>query len=72
MPDNVIPVDNYNLERYRGKVYELARLDHSFERRLTQVTADYCLRVDDGVRVMSRRYSIKNKPGKKLKGRHIL
>ncbi|QXP17969.1 lipocalin family protein [Shewanella algae] len=39
MPDSVKPVSGFELNNYLGKWYEVARLDHSFERGLTQVTA---------------------------------
>jgi apolipoprotein D and lipocalin family protein len=32
VPENITPVDNFKVERYLGKWYEIARLDHSFER----------------------------------------
>jgi len=57
IPENVKPVDNFKIEKYLGKWYEIARLDHSFERGLTHVTADYSLRNDGGVRVLNRGYS---------------
>ena len=57
MPDNVKPVENFQVERYLGKWYEIARLDHSFERGLNQITADYSLRDDGGVRVLNRGFS---------------
>jgi len=34
IPEKVKPVDNFNVHRYLGKWYEIARLDHSFERGL--------------------------------------
>ena len=43
-PDNIVPVSNFNTTKYLGKWYEIARLDHSFERGLSHVTADYSLR----------------------------
>jgi len=57
IPENVKPVDNFKIENYLGKWYEIARLDHSFERGLTHVTADYSLRDGGGVRVLNRGYS---------------
>jgi len=39
VPDGVKPVEKFQLERYLGKWYEIARLDHSFERGLSQVSA---------------------------------
>lgn len=57
MPQGVRPVSGFELDRYLGKWYEIARLDHSFERGLTRVTAEYSLREDGGVRVVNRGYS---------------
>jgi len=61
IPENVQPVDNFRLEKYLGQWYEIARLDHSFERGLSRVTATYSLREDGGVRVINRGYSEKEK-----------
>ena len=57
MPQSVAPVTPFELDRYLGQWYEVARLDHSFERGLTEVTADYSLRDDGGVAVVNRGYS---------------
>lgn len=57
MPESVKPVKDFELERYLGKWYEVARLDHSFERGMEQVTAEYSMRADGGVRVLNRGYS---------------
>jgi apolipoprotein D and lipocalin family protein len=56
MPDGVRPVSDFELDRYLGTWYEMARLDHSFERGLSRVTAEYSLRDDGGVRVVNRGY----------------
>jgi len=69
IPENVKPVDHFKLEKYLGKWYEIARLDHSFERGLTRVTADYILRDDGGVRVLNRGYSEKEKTWKEAEGK---
>jgi len=57
MPEGVKPVSGFELDRYLGKWYEIARLDHSFERGLSRVTAEYSLREDGGVRVVNRGFS---------------
>jgi apolipoprotein D and lipocalin family protein len=57
IPENIKPVDNFQVERYLGKWYEIARLDHSFEQGLISVTAEYGLRPDGYVRVLNRGYS---------------
>ncbi|MCU0559187.1 MAG: lipocalin family protein [Desulfobacterales bacterium] len=69
VPDGVAPVENFELERYLGTWYEIARLDHSFERGLSRVTADYSLREDGGVRVVNRGYSEKENKWKAAEGR---
>ena len=69
IPENVKPVDNFKLEKYLGKWYEITRLDHSFERGLTRVTADYSLRDDGGVRVLNRGYSAKENIWKEAVGK---
>lgn len=51
IPEGLAPVDNFELDRYLGKWYEIYRLDHSFERGLTHVTAEYSLQDDGSVRV---------------------
>lgn len=57
MPESVKPVSDFELNNYLGKWYEIARLDHSFERGLSQVTAEYRIRNDGGVSVLNRGYS---------------
>ncbi|MBT5389016.1 MAG: lipocalin [Porticoccaceae bacterium] len=52
-PDNVVPVKEFELDRYLGQWYEIARLDHSFERGLDAVSANYSLRDDGGIRVLN-------------------
>lgn len=53
MPEGVEPVTGFDAERYLGKWHEVARLDHSFERDLIEVTAEYSRRDDGGIRVLN-------------------
>ncbi len=69
IPEGVKPVDNFMLEKYLGKWYEIARLDHSFEQGLTRVTANYSLREDGGLRVINRGYSSKENKWKEAEGK---
>lgn len=57
MPQSVTPVDGFELKKYLGKWYEIARLDHSFERGMVEVTAEYSLREDGGISVLNRGFS---------------
>ena len=45
---NNTPISAFDLTRYLGTWYEVARLDHSFERDMDNVMAEYLLR-DDGM-----------------------
>ena len=55
-PPGVEVVTGFELERYLGTWYEVARLDHRFERGLSEVTATYSMREDGGVKVVNRGY----------------
>lgn len=57
VPENVKPVKDFELPRYLGEWYEIARFDHSFEEGLSEVTATYSMRDDGGVKVINRGYS---------------
>lgn len=50
---NNTPVKNFELLNYLGKWYEIARFDHSFERGLQNVVAEYSLRGDGKVEVIN-------------------
>lgn len=52
----VVPVSGFELSRYLGRWYEVARLDHGFERGMTDVSARYRLREDNSVEVVNRGY----------------
>lgn len=54
VPENVSPVSGFDIHRYLGTWYEIARLDHSFERGLERVTAEYSLRDDGGIKVVNK------------------
>ena len=69
VPKGVKPVQGFELDRYLGRWYEIARLDHSFERGLSHVTADYSMREGGGVRVLNRGYSEKKKEWKSAEGK---
>jgi len=58
VPDGVQVVSGFELERYLGTWYEIARLDHRFERGMSNVTANYSMREDGGVKVVNRGYKI--------------
>ncbi len=69
VPTGVTPVNNFAVERYMGKWYEIARLDHRFERGLSHVTANYQLRADGGVSVVNKGYKASSGEWKTAEGK---
>lgn len=54
VPENIEPVRNFDLNRYLGKWYEVARVENRFERGLIKTTAEYTLNEDGTVNVLNR------------------
>lgn len=69
IPDGIEPVSGFEIDRYLGQWYEIARLDHGFERGLEQVTATYTLNQDGTVNVHNRGYSPEESAWKEATGR---
>ena len=69
LPEHLKPVQSFDAGRYLGQWYEIARLDHGFERGLTQVTATYSLRGDGGLRVLNRGWSARDGVWKEATGK---
>ena len=53
-PEGVRVVSPFDLQRYLGTWFEVARLDHSFERGLVDVNATYKTNADGTVAVINR------------------
>jgi apolipoprotein D and lipocalin family protein len=56
LPQGVAPVTNFDMQKYLGVWYEIARLEHSSEKGLSDITATYSLRDDGGIKVVNRGY----------------
>ena len=69
LPDGVRPVQGFDADRYLGTWYEIARLDHSFERGLSRVTASYAARDDGGIGVINRGYHAASGEWKEARGK---
>jgi apolipoprotein D and lipocalin family protein len=69
VPEGIAPVRGFDAERYLGTWHEIARLDHSFERGLEQVTATYSRREDGGLAVLNRGYDSAKGVWKSAEGR---
>ena len=69
IPKGLKPVANFDVERYLGTWYEIARLDHSFEKNLTHVSADYAQNEDGTISVTNRGYNQKKGEWKDIRGK---
>ena len=69
IPEGVQPVQGFAVAGYLGTWYEIARLDHPFERGLSRVSANYTLREDGRVRVKNRGYLAEKGIWKSVEGR---
>ena len=69
IPDRVTPVSGFEVQRYLGLWYEIARLDHSFERGLERVTAQYSVNDDGTIRVVNRGFDPRTNQWKEAVGR---
>ncbi|WP_108653101.1 lipocalin family protein [Dongshaea marina] len=69
IPKGVQPVKHFELSKYLGTWYEIARLDHTFERGLSNVTAQYSMRDDGGVKVVNRGFSKEKNKWKEAVGK---
>lgn len=69
IPDKIKPVNNFKIEKYLGKWYEIARLDHSFERGLNQISAEYSLNPDGSLKVLNKGFSKEDNQWKQAEGK---
>ncbi len=68
-PENVKPVENFKLSSYLGTWYEIARLEHRFEKGMEQISATYSMREDGGVKVLNKGYKTAEKEWKEAEGK---
>lgn len=63
--NSTVPV--FDLRRFMGQWYEIARYEHRFEKGMTHVTATYSLQEDGSIKVKNEGY--KNGKHKEIEGR---
>lgn len=68
IPKGLEPVKDFETDRYLGKWYEIARLDHSFERHLSNVSATYTKGENGNIRVINRGFNAKTGKWKQIEG----
>jgi apolipoprotein D and lipocalin family protein len=68
LPEGMTAVTPFDINRYQGKWYEIARLDHSFERGLSDVSATYRVQPDGRAEVVNRGYDARRNDWSQVKG----
>ncbi|MGZ8257665.1 MAG: lipocalin family protein [Methylotenera sp.] len=68
-PEGVMAIKSFDANQYLGTWYEIARLDHSFEKDLEKVTATYSMRDDGGIKVINKGFNPKTNQWKEAEGK---
>jgi apolipoprotein D and lipocalin family protein len=69
IPEGLKPVENFEVNKYLGTWYELVRLDHRFERGLSQVSATYTVGPNETIVVLNRGFDQANGQWKTIQGK---
>lgn len=69
IPEGVTAIDGFEINRYMGTWYEIARLDHRFERGLDKISATYTLNGDGGVNVVNKGWNKEAGKWKQVEGK---
>lgn len=69
IPKHTRAVQHFDVNRYLGNWYEIARFDYVFERNMNNTTAKYSLNADGSIRVLNRGYKYVKKQWKEAKGK---
>lgn len=69
IPKNIKPVNNFDVDSYAGKWYEIARLDYKFEKDLNNVTASYKLNNNGSIQVLNSGFNYKKGKWQSAKGK---
>ncbi|WP_341679615.1 lipocalin family protein [Comamonas thiooxydans] len=62
-------MSHFDINRYLGTWYELARIDHHFEKNLIQVVARYQLNADGSISVLNRGFDARKQEWRKAEGK---
>jgi apolipoprotein D and lipocalin family protein len=71
IPEDLKPVTGFEADRYLGTWYEIARLDHRFERHLNNISATYTRGANGEILVVNRGFDVKNNQWKQIEGRAL-
>ena len=69
IPEGLVAVTSFDVERYMGRWYEIGRLDNSYERGLSNVSAEYRLLPDGKIEVTNRGFNSRRNSWSVVAGR---
>ncbi len=69
IPDGANAVTPFDIKKYLGKWYEIARLDFYFEKGLDNAIAEYSLNEDGSVKVVNKGFNVKKNKKEKSIGK---
>jgi apolipoprotein D and lipocalin family protein len=69
IPEGLKPIEDFDINRYTGTWYEIARLDNRFEKGLEKISATYQLRDDGGVDVINKGWNEQTGEWKQVEGK---
>ncbi|CAA9893002.1 outer membrane lipoprotein (lipocalin) [Candidatus Methylobacter favarea] len=69
IPEGLKPVENFDINRYLGTWYEIARLDNRFEKGLDKISATYSRRADGGIDVLNIGWNPQTREWEKAEGK---
>lgn len=69
IPEKATPVSNFDVEKYKGLWYEIARIDFKYEKDMDNVTAQYTMNNDGSVKVLNSGYNYKKQEWEKAEGK---
>jgi len=69
LPKGLEVVKPFDINKFMGKWYEIARLDYRFERNLTHCTAEYSMDDNGEITVINRGYNFKKEMMEEAEGK---
>lgn len=68
-PEKAEPVTDFDVNRYLGTWYEIARIDFVHEKNMDNVSAQYSLKKDGSIKVLNSGYNYKEAKWEKAEGK---
>lgn len=69
IPEGLHAIDDFDVNRYVGTWYEIARLDNRFEKGLERISATYELRDDGGINVINKGWKSETNEWSQVEGK---